>query len=164
MTKKRKTIILCCFISLIIICLVYFVFISDIPLSITYTECANYDDFDRVQDDFERIAEIASEYGDSIYYLETNGLSKLDYPKITELQIAEADQGSIKHIQMYCSDNTTRRLSHIVVKKDNIEFEYDAIGCGIVKTTDIKSFIKSLSTNKEYGYTKLAENWYAYYR
>ena len=163
MTKKRKTII-CCFIVLIISCLVYFVFISEIPLSITYTECANYDDFDSVQADFERIAKIASEHGDSIYYLETNGLSKIDNPKITKIKIAEADQGSIKQIQMYCSDNTTRRLSHVIVKKDNIKFEYDAIGCGIVKTTDIKSFIKSLSANNDYGYTKLAENWYAYYR
>ena len=144
--------------------LIYIFFSSDAPLSVTYTECARYDDFDSVQADFESIATAAAEHGDGIYYLEKDGLSKLDYPDITKIQTAESERDSIKQIQMYSSDNTAKRLGNVVVKNDNIDFEYDAIGCGIVKTEDIKGFIKSFNTNNDYGYTKLAKNWYAYYR
>lgn len=120
----------------------------------SYHECVNYEDFDSVKADFDRIAELAYEHGDGNYSLGN-----------TDVFVSDADVERIDKIISYSRSNTgnKRSLSNIRVKNGSVSFEYDAIGCGIVKTTDIKRFIKDHDTYGGMDYKKLADHWYSYF-
>lgn len=165
MTKKQKKcilIVLCLFIALII-GMIYYLFFSGIILFPTYSECKNYEEFDSIEADFERIVEIVKENGNG-HYIMINGLSKKDDGVYNDINLNKNDVDKIKRIMEYSCLNTNNKwcLSDIIADDDYIRFKYDPIGCGIVKTSDISWYIKE-KTNNECGYNNLHGDWYAVY-
>ena len=161
MTKAKKRILVCGIASALVLSLIYLVFFSGFKMYISYVECSKYDDFDSVVDDFEKVTKIVKEHGSGRYSI-LSGLSKYENQSYNDISLTNNEKESIENIYSYCHLNSNRYIDKIRVGDDYVSFEYeDFIDCGIVYTTDINSHWGFFS---DYGYTKLAKNWYAYYR
>ena len=162
MTKAKKRILICSIVAALVLSLIYFVFFSGFKMYISYVECSQYDDFDLVVYDFERVATAVKHYGNNRYFLLTTGIKKVGDTQNPKIQFNSDERQSIDRIKSYCYSITHHNLNIVESGENYIMFEYDdSLGCGIVYTTDINSHWGFFS---DYGYTKLAKNWYAYYR
>ena len=163
MIKHKKRILICSIVAALVLSLIYLVFFSGFKMYISYVECSQYDDFDSVVDDFERIVELAKKHGNGSYII-ISKLSKRENDSYKDIKLSKEDNECLKRIQKYCHENAGNKhwLDSMRVTDRYIQFEYeDFIDCGIVYTTDINSHWGFFS---DYGYTKLTKNWYAYYR
>lgn len=168
MTKSKK-IIICCIIGSVIMLLIWFVGFSSYTLHVSYPECVSYDDFDSVKDDFARIAELARQQGNGTYLLFSTGLQKLgDWDgstKYEEVPFSEEDKQRSKRIDDYCYSNAHYGINSVRVTDDYVRFELDDfIGCGIVNASSFTMRMKYGGIFNEYGFHKLAGEWYSYYR
>lgn len=139
-----------------------------IKLHVTYNECVGFDNFDSVKEDFERIGKLAKDNGEGIYSIIGGELLRLEEKSDNkQIIISNDDKKCIENIRSQSLSHTDgkRSLDEIRVKENSIAFEYGESGCGIVYTAEIRDFMKELTkSGEEYGYKKLAENWYSYYR
>lgn len=162
MTKAKKRILVCGIASALVLSLIYLVFFSGFKMYISYVECSQYDDFDSVVDDFERVSKAVKNNGNNRYFLLTTGIKIVGDTQNPKIQFNSDEKQSIDRIKSYCYSITHHNLNIVESGENYIMFEYDdGLGCGIVYTTDINSHWGFFS---DYGYTKLAKNWYAYYR
>ena len=115
-----------------------------------------------VVDDFERVSKAVKNNGNNRYFLLTTGIKIVGDTQNPKIQFNSDEKQSIDRIKSYCYSITHHNLNIVESGENYIMFEYDdGLGCGIVYTTDINSHWGFFS---DYGYTKLAKNWYAYYR
>lgn len=168
MTKKRKRVFILIVVSIAaaLVCwLVYHLFFSGIKLDAVYYECSNYNDFDEMKEDFERISDIAQQSGEGSYTM-IIGLQKYEENNMSrEITLNEEDKRRIERIRDYSIKETGKwELSDLSVSDEYVWFWYRNIGCGIIRTSDIKQVVdKQRQFGEKYGYRKLAKNWYAMY-
>lgn len=155
--------ILILFLGLMLCCKFFY-----IKLHVTYNECVGFDNFDSAKEDFERIAKLAENNGVGIYSIISGELLRFEERADNkQISISNDAKKCINNIRSQSLSHTDgkRSIDEIRVKENSIAFEYGESGCGIVYTAAIRDFMKELTkSGEEYGYKKLAENWYSYYR
>lgn len=147
-----------------------------------YSEYGHYDNFHTVESDFQSIYQLLTDERNNIYYIkivnedvsdkeisDSTKIELTDMEKHETLNLTETDQAHLRNI-LKNSDGYIKRglngFTWIEVQDGTVKFEYDAIGCGVVASSDIKNYISDLENGSDYnwGYEKLSDGWYTYYR
>ena len=170
-----------------IICLsiCFLIIVSQVACISTYgyREYGHYDNFNIVENDFQSICQLLSvESNDSYYYIkvvnenaddkeiaDSSQIELTDMKTKEKLNISETDQKHLRNILKNSYGYVKGGLHGfcwISVQDGTVTFEYDAIGCGVVATSNIEDFISGLEngSNERLGYEKLSDGWYTYYR
>lgn len=164
------------------LCLIIMVQLAACGNEYGYSEYGHYGNFDTVESDFQSIFQLLSDEGNHIYYIkvvnedvenheisDSTKIELTDMEKHETLNLKEIDQTHLRNI-LKNSDGYIKHGLHgfcwVEVQDGIVKFEYDAIGCGVVATSNIKNFISDLEDGSDYhwGYERLSDGWYTYYR
>lgn len=151
----------------------------------SYRAYGTYENFSTYQSDFECISELVRNHGEGVYYINIENaegvygiqdstiitIEAVSSSRLTEdeyVSMSEDELESLKTILMnsYGYDYNFTPFVWIMVTDTYVFFEYDAIGSGIVQTSNMKDVLNDLGYegNNEVGYGKLEDDWYGVYR
>lgn len=161
--------------SFLVLMIAFLIFIMTQFRLYGYYEYGTYDDFAVYQSDFEAMKDIMLENGTGSYVIcspdsdaitgSDLSIRRMEDNREVILSAEEKEQLAQIWMHSYGYEHNLDSFVWISVTEDSVFFEYDAIGCGIMYTQNIRSRIAELEEGGErFGYRKFAKGWYGIYR
>ncbi|MDE6520604.1 MAG: hypothetical protein K2K91_09180 [Ruminococcus sp.] len=156
-----------------VLCIICMLQLASCGKHYSYSEYGHYDNFSTVKSDFQSVCQLLSDEGNNTYYIKTVNQDTNDKKISDSTKIELTNINKHETLNLIATDQTHLRnilensdFCWIEVEDGAVSFEYDAIGCGVVATSNIKKFISDLENKADdyWEYEKLSDGWYTYYR